>query len=196
MTDRLMYNSFRCHTPWLSTEQRNKVLPKYILYVERKWLTLGENALLHEPRILTDKEYLEMKRQLFPNRITGCPILTDYLSSGVLNEIMKDETNAYLRTLREERKSPYKGFPVGAYITQIKDGECGVYRITEPLDEDGCQRAERIVPRRYKNGKRKTEDQRGDLDGVHFTGDISNYHAGRDERETNRIYKIYKMYGR
>lgn len=154
MTDRLMYNSFRCHTPWLSTEQRNKVLPKYILYVERRWLTLGENALLHEPRILTDKEYLEMKRQLFPNRITGCPILTDYLSSGVLNEIMKDETNAYLRTLREERKSPSKGFPVGAYVTQIKDGEGGVYRITEPLDEDDCQMAERIVPRRYKNGKR------------------------------------------
>lgn len=97
-----MYNSFRCHTPWLSTEQRNKVLPKYTLYVERRWLTLGENALLHEPRILTDKEYLEMKRQIFPNRITGCPILTDYLSGGVLNEIMKDETNAYLRTLREE----------------------------------------------------------------------------------------------
>jgi hypothetical protein len=132
MTDRLMYNSFRCHTPWLSTEQRNKVLPKYILYVERRWLTLGENALLHEPRILTDKEYLEMKRQIFPNRITGCPILTDYLSGGVLNEIMKDETNAYLRTLREERKSPSKGFPIGTYVTQIKDGEGGVYRITEP----------------------------------------------------------------
>lgn len=158
MTDRLMYNSFRRHTPWLTTEQRNKVLPKYILYVEIRWLTLGENALLHEPSILTDKEYLEMKRQLFPNRITGCPILTDYLSSGVLNEITKDETNAYLRTLREERKSPYKGFPVGAYITQIKDGEGGVYRITEPLDEDGYQRAERIVPRRYKNGKRRINE--------------------------------------
>lgn len=110
MTDRLMYNSFRCHTPWLSTEQRNKVLPKYILYVERRRLTLGENALLHEPRILTDKEYLEMKRQIFPNRITGCPILTDYLSGGVLNEIMKDETNAYLRTLRGRAQKPFERF--------------------------------------------------------------------------------------
>lgn len=66
---------------------------------------------------------------------------------------MKDEMNAYLRTIREERKGPHKGFPVGAYITQIKDGEYCVYRITEPLDEDGYQWAERIVPRRYKNGK-------------------------------------------
>ena len=104
------------------------------------------------------KEYLEMKRQIFPNRITGRPILTDYLSGGVLNEIMKDETNAYLRTLREERKSPSKGFPIGTYVTRIKDGEGGVYGITEPVDEDGCQRAERIVPRRYKSGKRKINE--------------------------------------
>lgn len=47
-----------------------------------------------------------------------------------------------------------KCFPIGAYVTQIKDGEGGVYRITKPLDEDDCQMAERIVPRRYKNGKR------------------------------------------
>lgn len=68
--------------------------------------------MLHEPRILTDKECLEMKRQIFPNRITGCPVLTDYLSGGVLNEIMKDETNAYLRTLRKSAKALRKVFPL------------------------------------------------------------------------------------
>lgn len=31
-----------------------------------------------------------------------------------------------------------KCFPVGAYVTQIKEGEGGLYRITEPLDELGC----------------------------------------------------------
>lgn len=51
-----------------------------------------------------------------------------------------------------------KCFPVGAYVTQIKDGEGGVYCITEPIDEFGCQRAERIVPRRYKSGKRKINE--------------------------------------
>lgn len=51
-----------------------------------------------------------------------------------------------------------KCFPIGAYVTQIKDGEGGVYCITEPIDEFGCQRAERIVPRRYKSGKRKINE--------------------------------------
>lgn len=42
-----------------------------------------------------------------------------------------------------------KCFPVGAYVTQIKEGEGGLYRITDPLDELGCQMATRIVPRNY-----------------------------------------------
>lgn len=48
-----------------------------------------------------------------------------------------------------------KCFPVGAYVTQIKEGEGGLYRITEPLDELGCQMATRIVPRNYSKRSRK-----------------------------------------
>lgn len=48
-----------------------------------------------------------------------------------------------------------KCFPVGAYVTQIKEGEGGLYRITEPLDELGCQVATRIVPRNYSKRSRK-----------------------------------------
>ena len=48
-----------------------------------------------------------------------------------------------------------KCFPVGAYVTQIKEGEGGLYRITEPLDELGCQMAIRIVPRNYSKRSRK-----------------------------------------
>ena len=229
----LIFERFKYHTLWLTEEQRGRVLLKYILYIEKRWLTLGENALLHERLLLTDKEYLEMKRQLFPNAILDCGVVKRYLSNGVLNEILKDEKNAFLRVKAEERKSPLKrliqhfesfkdldpdkveegdifkttdgsvfkaigtpdytvktvlakclqsnnvwhvfgdklyicienvtklpkatpeGFPVGSYVTQIKDGEGGVYRITGELDELGCQTAERIVPRRYKSSNRK-----------------------------------------
>lgn len=48
-----------------------------------------------------------------------------------------------------------KCFPVGAYVTQIKEGEGGLYHITEPLDELGCQMATRIVPRNYSKRSRK-----------------------------------------
>lgn len=48
-----------------------------------------------------------------------------------------------------------KCFPVGAYVTQIKEGEGGLYRITEPLDKLGCQMATRIVPRNYSKRSRK-----------------------------------------
>lgn len=48
-----------------------------------------------------------------------------------------------------------EGFPVGAYITHIKEGEGGLYRITGELDELGCQTATRIVPRRYTGHNRK-----------------------------------------
>lgn len=47
-----------------------------------------------------------------------------------------------------------KGFPVGTYVTQIKEGKSGVYRIAEEPDECGCQHAERIVPRRYERKDR------------------------------------------
>lgn len=52
-------------------------------------------------------------------------------------------------------KATPEGFPVGAYVTQIKEGEGGLYRITEPLDELGCQVATRIVPRNYSKHSRK-----------------------------------------
>ena len=48
-----------------------------------------------------------------------------------------------------------KCFPVGAYVTQIKEGEGGLYRITEPLDELGCQMATGIAPRNYSKRSRK-----------------------------------------
>lgn len=48
-----------------------------------------------------------------------------------------------------------EGFPVGAYVTPIKECEGGVYRITGVLDEYECQTATRIVPRRYTGHNRK-----------------------------------------
>lgn len=45
-------------------------------------------------------------------------------------------------------------FPVGTYVTQIKEGLGGVYRITGEPDEYDGQKAERIVPRKCIANKR------------------------------------------
>lgn len=52
-------------------------------------------------------------------------------------------------------KATPEGFPVGAYVTPIKECEGGVYRIAGVLDELGCQMATRIVPCGYSKRSRK-----------------------------------------
>lgn len=76
-------------------------------------------------------------------------VLAKCLQSNNVWHVFGDKLYICIENVTKLLPRTPKGFPVGSYVTPIKECEGGVYRITEPMDELGCQMATRIVPRNY-----------------------------------------------